>query len=303
MALIRGALEYCRPGGRRRGHRGGVREHRPQAKDFQRTRRDREAGRGARHQYLDSRHCRDRGGDARGPQDVIGLHFFAPANVMPLLEVVRTDATSPAGDPHRAGSGEAAAQDTGAGARVLRLHRQSDDGGICSRGRAHGAGGRDAAPGRRCARGVGHGDGHSGGVRHGGHRRGRQRASRRTPTAIRRIPTYYQADFALHAAGRLGQKNGKGYYRYLPGDRTRHDDPEAIEILQDTALRLAIPQRAHSDEEIVERCLYPLINEGIRILEEGVALRAERRRRGVVRGLWFSAISGRTAVLRRHHRP
>jgi 3-hydroxyacyl-CoA dehydrogenase len=87
-------------------------------------------------------------------------------------------------------------------------------------------------------------------------------------------PSYYQADFALHAAGRLGQKNGKGYYKYVPGDRTRHDDPEAIEILKDAARRLDIPQRAHADDEIRERCLYPLINEGLRILEEGVALRA-----------------------------
>jgi 3-hydroxyacyl-CoA dehydrogenase len=87
-------------------------------------------------------------------------------------------------------------------------------------------------------------------------------------------PTYYQADFALHAAGRLGQKNGKGYYRYLAGDRARHDDPEAEEILRSTARRLGIPQRSHGSDEIVQRCLYPLINEGIRILEEGVALRA-----------------------------
>src|SRR5208282_3403369 len=87
-------------------------------------------------------------------------------------------------------------------------------------------------------------------------------------------PSYYQADFALHAAGRLGQKNGKGYYKYVAGDRTRHDDPEAIQILGDTAARLHIPQRHHSAEEIVERCVYPLINEGIRILEEGVAMRA-----------------------------
>ena len=45
-------------------------------------------------------------------------------------------------------------------------------------------------------------------------------------------PTYYQADVALHEAGRLGQKNGKGYYRYEAGDRARIDDPEAIEILR-----------------------------------------------------------------------
>ena len=87
-------------------------------------------------------------------------------------------------------------------------------------------------------------------------------------------PAYYQADFALHAAGRFGQKNGKGYYRYLPGDRTRHDDPEAIEILRAAAAKLGVPPRRHSAAEIIERCIYPLINEGMRILEEGVALRA-----------------------------
>jgi 3-hydroxyacyl-CoA dehydrogenase len=86
--------------------------------------------------------------------------------------------------------------------------------------------------------------------------------------------SYYQADFALFDAGRLGQKNLKGYYRYEPGDRTRHDDPEAITVLRQRAAALQIPQQRHSAEEIVERCVYPLINEGFRILEEGVALRA-----------------------------
>jgi len=87
-------------------------------------------------------------------------------------------------------------------------------------------------------------------------------------------PTYYQADVALHAAGRLGQKTGKGYYRYETGDRTRHDDPEAIEILQATAKRLGIESRAHDDQEILERCLLPLINEGLRVVEEGIAVRS-----------------------------
>jgi 3-hydroxyacyl-CoA dehydrogenase len=87
-------------------------------------------------------------------------------------------------------------------------------------------------------------------------------------------PTYYQADFALHAAGRLGQKTGKGYYRYEPGNRTRCDDPEAIAILRAKARELGIEQREHSKEEIIERCIFPLLNEGLRILEEGVALRA-----------------------------
>jgi len=87
-------------------------------------------------------------------------------------------------------------------------------------------------------------------------------------------PTYYQADFALHEAGRLGQKNGKGYYRYEPGNRTRFDDPEAIEIIRKRARQLNVPERSHSKEEILERCLYPLLNEGFRILGEGIALRA-----------------------------
>jgi 3-hydroxyacyl-CoA dehydrogenase len=87
-------------------------------------------------------------------------------------------------------------------------------------------------------------------------------------------PAYYQADFALHEAGRLGQKNGKGYYRYEPGNRARLDDPEAIAILRARAEKLGIKPCAHTPEEIIERCLYPLLNEGLRILEEGVALRA-----------------------------
>jgi 3-hydroxyacyl-CoA dehydrogenase len=87
-------------------------------------------------------------------------------------------------------------------------------------------------------------------------------------------PTYYQADAALHAAGRLGQKTGKGFYRYEKGDRTRHDDPEALEILKRRASELGIAPLEHTDAEIEERCLYPLLNEGLRILEEGIAQRA-----------------------------
>jgi len=87
-------------------------------------------------------------------------------------------------------------------------------------------------------------------------------------------PTYYQADAALHAMGRLGQKSGKGFYRYEKGDRTRHDDPEAGEILRKRALELGVEQRLHTDQEIQERCIFPLLNEGLRILEEGIAQRA-----------------------------
>jgi 3-hydroxyacyl-CoA dehydrogenase len=87
-------------------------------------------------------------------------------------------------------------------------------------------------------------------------------------------PSYYQADLALFEAGRLGQKSGKGYYRYQAGDRTRHDDPDALALLRARAAQLGIEPRAHSEQEILERCLYPLLNEGIRVLEQGIAIRA-----------------------------
>ena len=108
------------------------------------------------------------------PEDVIGMHFFSPANVMPLLEVVRTDAhiTGRHQDGH--GAGQAAAQDAGARQGLLWLHRQPDDGRLRTRGAAHGAGRRLSAPGRRCARRLGHGDGNSRRLRHGGRRRGRE---------------------------------------------------------------------------------------------------------------------------------
>ena len=209
----------------------------------------------------------------RRPDDVIGLHFFAPANVMPLLEVVRTDSTAPAvirtaldlakslrktpvlarvcygfiGNRMMEGYAREAQRMVLEGATPRQV-----DGALEAWGMAMGILAVFDMAGVDVGVNV-----------------HRANAERYPPD-----PAYYQADFALHAAGRLGQKSSKGYYKYLPGDRTRHDDPEAIEILKDAARRLDIPQRTHSADEIVERCLYPLINEGIRILEEGVALRA-----------------------------
>jgi 3-hydroxyacyl-CoA dehydrogenase len=87
-------------------------------------------------------------------------------------------------------------------------------------------------------------------------------------------PSYYQADIALYSAGRMGQKTGKGYYRYEKGDRTRHDDPEALALIAAKAVEVGVTPRTHTDAEILERCLYPLLNEGLRILDEGIAQRA-----------------------------
>ncbi|MDT8319322.1 MAG: 3-hydroxyacyl-CoA dehydrogenase family protein, partial [Xanthomonadales bacterium] len=73
--------------------------------------------------------------------------------------------------------------------------------------------------------------------------------------------------------GRLGQKSGAGYYRYDPETRRRVEDPEVEAMIRAEADKLGIEARSFSDEEIVERVIYPLINEGARVLEEGIAQR------------------------------
>jgi 3-hydroxyacyl-CoA dehydrogenase len=209
----------------------------------------------------------------RRPGDVIGLHFFSPANVMPLLEVVRTETTAPAVI--------ATAMDLAKSLRKTPVLARVCYGFIGNRmmeGYAREAERmvlEGATP--RLVDGALEAWGMAMGILAVFDMAGIDvgvNVHRANADRYPRDPSYYQADFALHAAGRFGQKNGKGYYKYLPGDRARHDDPEAIEILRATAHRLDIPQRVHGHEEILRRCLYPLINEGIRILEEGVALRA-----------------------------
>ncbi|HEX6994262.1 MAG TPA: 3-hydroxyacyl-CoA dehydrogenase NAD-binding domain-containing protein [Gammaproteobacteria bacterium] len=209
----------------------------------------------------------------RRPEDVIGMHFFSPANVMPLLEVVRTSKTSPEtiatvmalsrplrktpvlakvcygfiGNRMMEGYAREAERIVLEGATPRQVDTVLENFGMAMGILAvFDMAGVDVGVNVHKAN-----------------------ADKYPPD-----PTYYQADFALYEAGRLGQKTGKGYYRYEPGDRTRYDDPEAIEILRKRANELGIEQREHSDEEILERCLYPLLNEGIRILDEGIALRA-----------------------------
>jgi len=206
-------------------------------------------------------------------QDVIGMHFFSPANVMPLLEVIRTKSTSATAirtamalakplrkTPVLAGVcygfiGNRMMEGYAREAELMTLEGATPhqvDSALEAWGMAMGIlAVFDMA-----------------GVDVGVHVH-RDNAHLYPPD-----PTYYQADFALFEAGRLGQKNGKGYYRYEPGDRRRHDDAESIKILRGTAARLGVQQRDHTEQKIVERCLYPLMNEGFRILEEGIAIRA-----------------------------
>jgi 3-hydroxyacyl-CoA dehydrogenase len=77
----------------------------------------------------------------------------------------------------------------------------------------------------------------------------------------------------LYEMGRLGQKTGAGWYRY-DENRKPTPDPQVEALIKDTAQNAGIPQRTIAREEILERCLYVMINEGARILQEGYALRA-----------------------------
>ncbi len=74
--------------------------------------------------------------------------------------------------------------------------------------------------------------------------------------------------------GRLGQKTGKGWYRYEPGDRTPHVDPEVHDIIKQVAEEQGFEQHAFTDEEVLHRLLFSSINEICKILEEGKAIRA-----------------------------
>jgi 3-hydroxyacyl-CoA dehydrogenase len=74
--------------------------------------------------------------------------------------------------------------------------------------------------------------------------------------------------------GRFGQKTGSGYFKYEKGDRTPIPDPEVEKIIVDVATEQGITRRHVTDEEILQRLLYPMVNEGAKILDEKIAIRA-----------------------------
>jgi 3-hydroxyacyl-CoA dehydrogenase len=74
--------------------------------------------------------------------------------------------------------------------------------------------------------------------------------------------------------GRFGQKTGKGVYLYEPGSRTPLPDPEIEKLIVAYSKEVGVARRQISDQEIVERCIFALVNEGAKILDEGIALRA-----------------------------
>jgi 3-hydroxyacyl-CoA dehydrogenase len=80
------------------------------------------------------------------------------------------------------------------------------------------------------------------------------------------------AEDRLCELGRFGQKTGAGWYKY-EAQRRAQSDPEVAVLVREWSIQAGIPQRKISSEEIVDRCIYALVNEGARILEQGYALR------------------------------
>jgi 3-hydroxyacyl-CoA dehydrogenase len=199
------------------------------------------------------------------PADVLGMHFFSPANVMRLLEVVRGAQTA----PDALQTAVQIAPKLGkvpvvvgvchgfVGNRMLAAR-----GGQVERLLLEGA-----APQEIDAAITGFG------FRMGpcamGDLAGLDIGWRiRRATGKRAI-----VGDALCEAGRYGQKTGKGYYLYAEGDRTARPDPEVAALIAALAAAHGIPRRSIGAEEIVDRLVYPMISEGAKILDEGIAAR------------------------------
>ncbi len=208
----------------------------------------------------------------RRPEDVIGLHFFSPANVMRLLEVVR---------------GAKTAKDVLATA--MRLAKTMGkvavvsgvcDGFIGNRMLArYGTAAHDLLMAGALPQQV---DAalQEFGMAMGPFRVGDLAGLDIGWAARKRLSAEYpDKDFSnvsdvLCEAGRFGQKTGAGWYRYEAGSRNPIPDPKVTQIIEEYRRKKGFTARQVSSAEIVERCIYALINEGARIIEEGIAQRS-----------------------------
>jgi 3-hydroxyacyl-CoA dehydrogenase len=206
------------------------------------------------------------------PQDVAGTHFFAPANVMKLFEVVQGSKSAP----------DVIATAMALGRKIGKVSglAGNGDGFVANRSRAPFSSEmvimleEGALPEQvdKVMVDFGYPIGPFAVADLSGLDIGydtRQRRAAQYPN-YRKLPI---ADRVVEA-GRLGQKNAKGWYRYEPGDRTPHPDPEVARLIKETAAELGVSQREFSDDEILQRLLFASVNEACRILDEGKALRA-----------------------------
>ncbi|MGH8133206.1 MAG: 3-hydroxyacyl-CoA dehydrogenase NAD-binding domain-containing protein, partial [Steroidobacteraceae bacterium] len=203
------------------------------------------------------------------PEQVVGTHFFSPANVMKLLENVRGTRSS----------ARTIATVMALGRRLGKIPVLAGncDGFIGNRmlmfygAEAEFLLEEGAAPEQidRVMEGFGFAMGPLAVRDLAGNDVGLLiRKSRKLPADERYSPILER----LVGQGRLGQKSGKGFYRYE--GRTRICDPEVLALIEGVSRELQVQRREIADEEILERLLHPLVNEGARIVAEGIALRA-----------------------------
>ncbi|MFM9968316.1 MAG: 3-hydroxyacyl-CoA dehydrogenase NAD-binding domain-containing protein [Burkholderiales bacterium] len=206
------------------------------------------------------------------PQDVVGAHFFSPANVMRLLEVIRGAKTSPdtlASTMKLAKKLKKVAVISGVcdgfiGNRMMDFYlRQAeyllDEGATPAQvDKALTDWGMAMGPFAMC-------DMSGNDIIY--HIRTRRRA------AMPQLP-YSRIGDRLFELKRFGQKTGSGFYRYEKGSRAPLPDDETTKLIDACRASNNIKPREISANEIVERCIYALVNEGARILEEGIAARA-----------------------------
>ena len=225
------------------------------------------------------------------PQDVIGLHFFSPANVMKLLEIVRADNTS----DQTLATCMAMAKTINKvpvmsrvcygfiGNRMLRQYAREaqlcllegaspDD--IDTVMQNFGMAMGPLAVGDLAGLDIGYKA-----------REGLTAEQKGDPR------TYCIAD-ALYEMGRLGQKTGAGYYRYDPQTRQRFTDPVVEEVIEEQAEKFDIEREGMTEHTILARLTFALINEGFKILEEGIAQRPSDIDVVYVNGYGFPAYRG-----------
>lgn len=200
------------------------------------------------------------------PADFVGMHFFSPANVMKLLEVVVAGQTSP--------DTILTAMAVGRAIGKVPVYSGNCDGFIGNRMVAK----RSAQAERLLQQGAFPQQVDAALTNLGfpmGPLTTNDMSGLDIGYAIRkRRGTPFPIADAIVESGRLGQKTGAGYYRYEPGDRTPYPNPETEAVIIATSEKLGITRRDIPEDEMVRRLLFPLVNEGARILEEGIALRA-----------------------------
>jgi 3-hydroxyacyl-CoA dehydrogenase len=206
------------------------------------------------------------------PEDVAGTHFFSPANVMKLLEVVR---------PKEA-SFETLATAMAMGKKIGKISAMAGntDGFVANRSRAPFNSEMVILLEEGClpeqVDKVMVDFGYPMGPFAVGDLAGLDISAEGRKRRAAADPNYRKLPIAdkLVEMGRFGQKTGAGWYRYEKGDRTPHPDPEVAAIIKTTAADMGVPQKTFTDTEILQRLLFASVNEACRILEEGKAYRA-----------------------------